>query len=133
MTLTQRQPYSDRNTRFALYGRVVVPNVEYHQFSEHQVVSGCVPSLPFPLDSPHVNPGIPLNDSANLRLGIAEVGQAILGSNLLGFQVGNEPDLYAAYVSYQRLNDGVPHFASSATDIALRLMAPKTTLASSAT
>ncbi|KII85080.1 glycoside hydrolase family 79 protein [Plicaturopsis crispa FD-325 SS-3] len=39
--------------------------------------------------------GIPLNDSSNLRLGIAEVGESVLGDNLLGFQVGNEPDLYA--------------------------------------
>jgi hypothetical protein len=38
--------------------------------------------------------GIPFNDSVNLRLGIAEAGEAILGSNLLGFQLGNEPDLY---------------------------------------
>ena len=39
--------------------------------------------------------GIPFNDTNNLRLGIAEQGEAILGKNLLGFQVGNEPDLYA--------------------------------------
>jgi hypothetical protein len=46
--------------------------------------------------------GIPLNDSnpANFRLGIAEDGYPILGENLLGFQVGNEPDLYAAYVNF---------------------------------
>lgn len=41
--------------------------------------------------------GIPLNDSANLRMGIAEVGEAILGDKLIGFQVGNEPDLYSAH------------------------------------
>ena len=45
-------------------------------------------------------PGIPLNDTTNLRLEIAEVAEAILGDNLLGLQVGNEPDLYASYVSY---------------------------------
>lgn len=39
--------------------------------------------------------GIPLNDSANLRLGIAEAADQILRDNILGFQVGNEPDLYA--------------------------------------
>jgi hypothetical protein len=44
----------------------------------------------------HLRPGIPLNDSANLRMGIAEVGEAILGDKLIGFQVGNEPDLYSA-------------------------------------
>ncbi|KAH7884820.1 glycoside hydrolase family 79 protein [Phlebopus sp. FC_14] len=43
--------------------------------------------------------GIPFNDTTNLRLGIAEVGEAVLSSPdyLLGFQVGNEPDLYAAH------------------------------------
>lgn len=35
-----------------------------------------------------------MNDTAHLRLQIAEVGSSVLGSNLLGFQVGNEPDLY---------------------------------------
>ena len=35
-----------------------------------------------------------MNDTANPRLRIAEVGEAYLGDNLLGFQVGNEPDLY---------------------------------------
>ena len=29
---------------------------------------------------------------------IVEQGQRILGDNLLGLQVGNEPDLYAQYV-----------------------------------
>lgn len=38
--------------------------------------------------------GVPLNDSANLRLEIAEAGMRILGSKLKGLQVGNEPDLY---------------------------------------
>lgn len=42
--------------------------------------------------------GIPFNDTANLRLQIAEVGEAVLGDNLLGLQAGNEPDLYAACV-----------------------------------
>ncbi|KAF8837650.1 hypothetical protein BDN67DRAFT_1071283 [Paxillus ammoniavirescens] len=43
--------------------------------------------------------GIPFNDTSNLRLGIAEVGEAVLSppGYLLGFQVGNEPDLYAAH------------------------------------
>lgn len=44
--------------------------------------------------------GIPLNDTAHLRMGIAEVGEAVLGPKLIGFQVGNEPDLYAAYVLF---------------------------------
>jgi hypothetical protein len=44
--------------------------------------------------------GVPLNDSANLRMAIAEVGEAVLGDKLLGLQVGNEPDLYAAYVLF---------------------------------
>ncbi|CDO76008.1 hypothetical protein BN946_scf184780.g15 [Trametes cinnabarina] len=39
--------------------------------------------------------GIPFNDTANLRLQIAEAAEAILGDKVLAFQVGNEPDLYA--------------------------------------
>ncbi|KAJ6512845.1 glycoside hydrolase family 79 protein [Mycena sanguinolenta] len=38
--------------------------------------------------------GIPLNDTQNLRLKIAEVGEQVLGDKLLGLQVGNEPDRY---------------------------------------
>ncbi|KAL1943311.1 hypothetical protein VTO73DRAFT_4386 [Trametes versicolor] len=38
--------------------------------------------------------GVPLNDSANLALDIVPWGERILGDSLLGFQVGNEPDLY---------------------------------------
>ncbi|KZP33152.1 glycoside hydrolase family 79 protein [Athelia psychrophila] len=41
--------------------------------------------------------GVPFNDTSNLRLGIAEAGQAILGDNLIGLQCGNEPDLYASH------------------------------------
>jgi hypothetical protein len=41
--------------------------------------------------------GIPFNDTANLRLGIVSVGEAILGDNLLAFQAGNEPDLYGGH------------------------------------
>ncbi|KIM41887.1 glycoside hydrolase family 79 protein [Hebeloma cylindrosporum] len=41
--------------------------------------------------------GIPFNDTSNFRLGIAEQGQQILGDYLIGLQVGNEPDLYAAH------------------------------------
>ena len=39
--------------------------------------------------------GIPFNDSSNFDLSIARYGEAILGDNILGFQAGNEPDLYA--------------------------------------
>ncbi|KAL0954378.1 hypothetical protein HGRIS_003363 [Hohenbuehelia grisea] len=42
--------------------------------------------------------GIPLNETANLRLQIAEVGEPILGDNLLGWQIGNEPDLYLRHL-----------------------------------
>ncbi|KAI0791078.1 glycoside hydrolase family 79 protein [Abortiporus biennis] len=41
--------------------------------------------------------GIPFNDTSNLRLQIAEVAERILGDNVLGFQVGNEPDLYPSH------------------------------------
>ncbi|KAI0668268.1 hypothetical protein C8Q78DRAFT_1099695 [Trametes maxima] len=41
--------------------------------------------------------GIPFNDTSNWRFQIAEHAESILGDNLLGFQAGNEPDLYGAY------------------------------------
>ncbi|KAF7972459.1 hypothetical protein HWV62_17946 [Athelia sp. TMB] len=41
--------------------------------------------------------GVPMNDTSNPRLQIAEDGERILGSNLLGLQVGNEPDLYGSH------------------------------------
>ncbi|KAI9058982.1 glycoside hydrolase family 79 protein [Trametes sanguinea] len=41
--------------------------------------------------------GVPFNDTANWRLEIAELGEAILGDHLLGFQAGNEPDLYGKH------------------------------------
>ena len=47
--------------------------------------------------------GVPLNDSTDIRLEIAEYGQRILGDNLLGLQVGNEPDLYARCVFAVRM------------------------------
>ncbi len=37
-----------------------------------------------------------MNDTTNLRLQIAEVAEAVLGNNLAGLQLGNEPDLYAS-------------------------------------
>ena len=42
-----------------------------------------------------------MNDTSNLRLQIAELGEAILGSNLIGFQLGNEPDLYQTSVVFR--------------------------------
>ncbi|RPD77290.1 hypothetical protein L226DRAFT_505448 [Lentinus tigrinus ALCF2SS1-7] len=41
--------------------------------------------------------GIPFNDTTHLRLQIAEAADSILGDNVLGYQVGNEPDLYASH------------------------------------
>jgi hypothetical protein len=41
-------------------------------------------------------------------MGIAEVGEAVLGDKLIGFQVGNEPDLYSAYVLFNILMVGLP-------------------------
>ncbi|KAJ7742690.1 glycoside hydrolase family 79 protein [Mycena maculata] len=40
---------------------------------------------------------VPFNDTSDFRLQIVEYGEAILGDHLLGIQVGNEPDLYAAH------------------------------------
>ncbi|PSS11012.1 hypothetical protein PHLCEN_2v3308 [Hermanssonia centrifuga] len=41
--------------------------------------------------------GVPFNDTQNIHLEIVESGERILGDTLLGFQVGNEPDLYAQH------------------------------------
>ncbi|KAJ7204663.1 glycoside hydrolase family 79 protein [Mycena pura] len=41
--------------------------------------------------------GMPFNETSDFRFQIVEYGEAILGENLLGVQVGNEPDLYVAY------------------------------------
>ena len=38
--------------------------------------------------------GVPLNDTSELHLEVAQYGEQFLGDNLLGLQVGNEPDLY---------------------------------------
>ncbi|EJD02698.1 uncharacterized protein FOMMEDRAFT_140601 [Fomitiporia mediterranea MF3/22] len=38
--------------------------------------------------------GVPFNDTQNPRLLMGELGEKILGDNLLGLQLGNEPDLY---------------------------------------
>jgi len=41
--------------------------------------------------------GVPFNDTVDIHLQIVEAGEKIIGSNLLGFQVGNEPDLYVQH------------------------------------
>ena len=38
--------------------------------------------------------GIPLNDTTDLRFEIAEFSQELFHDKMLGYQVGNEPDLY---------------------------------------
>ena len=42
-------------------------------------------------------PGIPFNDTTNWRLDVVKYSQAILGDRLLGFQAGNEPDLFVRH------------------------------------
>ncbi|KAI0255534.1 hypothetical protein BJV78DRAFT_1151513 [Lactifluus subvellereus] len=49
------------------------------------------------LTNTHWYLGIPFNTSAPFSLGIVEYGQQILGDRMLGFQAGNEPDLYASH------------------------------------
>lgn len=48
--------------------------------------------------------GVPLNDTSDLHLEIAQYGEQLLGDNLLGLQVGNEPDLYERWVSYHSIS-----------------------------
>ncbi|GJE97918.1 glycoside hydrolase family 79 protein [Phanerochaete sordida] len=42
--------------------------------------------------------GVPFDDSTNIHMEIVEHGEQIIGNNLLGFQVSNEPDLYAKHL-----------------------------------
>ena len=42
--------------------------------------------------------GVPFNNTIDMHLDIVRSGEAILGDTLLGYQVGNEPDLYEPYV-----------------------------------
>ena len=39
--------------------------------------------------------GVPFFNTTPFAIGVVEQGQSILGSHILGFQAGNEPDLYA--------------------------------------
>lgn len=41
--------------------------------------------------------GVPFNDTTNWRLDVVQRGQQILGDRVLGFQAGNEPDLYLSH------------------------------------
>lgn len=41
--------------------------------------------------------GIPFNDTSKPRLRVAEVAEQVLGDNIVGFQLGNEPDLYQSH------------------------------------
>jgi len=38
--------------------------------------------------------GVPFNDTSNPRTILGEIAQAVLGDDLIGIQLGNEPDLY---------------------------------------
>ena len=44
-----------------------------------------------------IHVGIPFFNTTPFSLEIVESGQQILGDNLLGFQAGNEPDLYVSH------------------------------------
>ncbi|KAI0341171.1 glycoside hydrolase family 79 protein [Trametopsis cervina] len=41
--------------------------------------------------------GVPFNDTVHINLDIVEKGEEIIGQHLLGYQVSNEPDLYAKH------------------------------------
>jgi hypothetical protein len=38
--------------------------------------------------------GLPFDDVQHMSLAIMDLGEQVLGARMLGFQVGNEPDLY---------------------------------------
>jgi hypothetical protein len=70
--------------------------------------------------------GVPMNDTANPRLQIAEAGEAILGDNLLGLQVGNEPDLYGAYVYHSSILPSFPSLSIAELTIPPPSLSPAT-------
>lgn len=41
--------------------------------------------------------GVPFDNTTNWRLDVVQRGQQILGDRILGFQAGNEPDLYFSH------------------------------------
>lgn len=87
----------DGNAPSSLYRRNYLYDGKYFRHATRRVVRWCVPRSVFSqllLRSRYT--GIPLNDS-NIRLGIAELSQQILGDKLIGIQIGNEPDLYARH------------------------------------
>ena len=47
----------------------------------------------------HCRAGVPFNDTEHINIDIVTHGERILGDTVLGYQVSNEPDLYAKYVS----------------------------------
>ena len=55
---------------------------------------------------PH-SQGVPFNDTTNWRLDVVERGQQILGDRILGFQAGNEPDLYLSHGRRGEVSQGV--------------------------
>jgi hypothetical protein len=71
-----------------------------------------VPLPPLSIFFYHSYSGIPFNDSVNWRLTIAEEGQQILGSNLLGLQAGNEPGPGFPSSSFASFSFGVFFFSS---------------------
>ena len=88
----------DANTTVVVYSRGTVSHGEYIPVGVGWVVfrSDSLSSGFSCANQVHI--GIPMNDTTHLRLGIVEAGQRILGNHLLGFQVGNEPDLYVRHV-----------------------------------
>jgi hypothetical protein len=51
--------------------------------------------------------GVPFDDSVNWRLDVVQRGQQILGDRILGFQAGNEPDLYLSHGRRNEVNQVV--------------------------
>lgn len=70
-------------------------------------------------DTDRYSKGVPFNDTTNWRLDIVERGQQILGDRLLGFQAGNEPDLYVSHGRRKAVSEFI-----SPTDESFKLRLP---------
>ncbi|KAJ6514297.1 glycoside hydrolase family 79 protein [Mycena vitilis] len=85
------------NARRHIYDGFILPDVQHLLACRRQVVYRQVFHPRIPPHAEIVIKGVPFNDTSNFRLEIVEYSEAILGDNLLGVQVGNEPDLYPAH------------------------------------
>ena len=61
-----------------------------------------------PIFEAHSTKGIPFANKDNISLAILENAQRMIGGNMLGFQAGNEPDLYVNHGHRQAVRSFAP-------------------------